>query len=198
MRAVIGVVALVAAVVAVGLSGYVTNTLIPLASASRIMDTNSGLSLTSSAFSDGGSIPPQFTCDGNEVSPPISIADVPEGTKSLALIMDDPDIPQQFKDQMRVDAYAHWILFNMSPDTTDIPTGGLAGTPGANSAGQNAYAAPCPPPQYEPSTHRYVFSLYALDTTLLLNPGASKADVESAMRGHIVAQTRLVGLYGRK
>ncbi len=151
--------------------------------------------LTSPAFADNASIPPRFTCDGDRsVSPALSIGGVPEGTKSLALIMDDPDVPKV----LRADGvFDHWVLFNIPADTREISEGGSVGVAGANSAGKNAYAGPCPPPQYEPSEHRYVFKLYALDSELPLPAGASKADVEKAMEGHILAQTQLVGRYKR-
>ena len=156
----------------------------------------STLTLTSSAFAEGASIPPRFTCDGDRsVSPALSIAGVPEGTKSLALIMDDPDVPKA----LHADGvFDHWVLFNIPADTREIPEGTSVGVAGANGAGKNAYTGPCPPPQYEPSEHRYVFKLYALDSELPLQAGAAKADVEKAMEGHIVAQAQLVGRYKRK
>src|SRR3989344_4126947 len=121
----------------------------------------STLTLTSSAFAEGASIPSRFTCDGDRsVSPALSIAGVPA-------------------------------------DTREIPEGTSVGVAGANGAGKNAYTGPCPPPQYEPSEHRYVFKLYALDSELALQQGATKADVEKAMEGHIVAQAQLVGRYKR-
>jgi len=155
----------------------------------------STLTLTSSAFAEGASIPSRFTCDGDRsVSPALSIAGVPEGTKSLALIMDDPDVPKA----LHADGvFDHWVLFNIPADTREIPEGTSVGVAGANGAGKNAYTGPCPPPQYEPSEHRYVFKLYALDSELALQQGATKADVEKAMEGHIVAQAQLVGRYKR-
>ena len=155
----------------------------------------STLTLTSSAFAEGASIPPRFTCDGDRsVSPALSIGGVPEGTKSLALIMDDPDVPKA----LHADGvFDHWVLFNIPADTREIPEGTSVGVAGANGAGKNAYTGPCPPPQYEPSEHRYVFKLYALDSELALQQGATKADVEKAMEGHIVAQAQLVGRYKR-
>ena len=155
----------------------------------------STLTLTSSAFAEGASIPSRFTCDGDRsVSPALSIAGVPEGTKSLALIMDDPDVPKA----LHADGvFDHWVLFNIPADTREIPEGTSVGVAGENGAGKNAYTGPCPPPQYEPSEHRYVFKLYALDSELALQQGATKADVEKAMEGHIVAQAQLVGRYKR-
>jgi len=151
--------------------------------------------ITSSAFAEGASIPSKFTCDGDQVSPPLSISGVPEGAKSLVLIMDDPDVPKQLKPD---GVFDHWVLFNIPPSTTEIPEGGSVGTPGGNGAGKNAYTGPCPPPQYEPSEHRYFFKLYALDTELPLKAGASKADVLKSLEGHVLAQAQLVGKYKRQ
>ncbi|MBI5457142.1 YbhB/YbcL family Raf kinase inhibitor-like protein [Candidatus Kaiserbacteria bacterium] len=156
----------------------------------------STLTLTSPAFAHNGSIPSRFTCDGDRtISPELSLSSVPEGTKSLALIMDDPDVPKALKPD---GVFDHWILFNVPADTKSIQEGASAGTVGTNGAGKNAYTGPCPPPQYEPSEHRYVFKLYALDSELALQADATKADVERAMEGHIIAQTELVGRYKRK
>ena len=154
----------------------------------------STLVLTSPAFAESASIPSKFTCDGEQLSPPLSISGVPEGAKSLVLIMDDPDVPKALRPDGMFD---HWVLFNILPTTGDIPEGGSVGTPGQNGSGQNEYTGPCPPRQYEPNEHRYFFKLYALDTELPLEAGASKTEVEQAMRGHIIAQTELIGRYKR-
>lgn len=104
---------------------------------------NTGLTLTSSAFADNAMIPAKYTCDTEEtVSPPLSIAGVPLGTKSLVLIMDDPDIPEMFKKSRGIDAFDHWVLYNIPPDTKEIPEGTTVGTAGLNSAGNMEYAAP--------------------------------------------------------
>ena len=156
----------------------------------------STLTLRSPAFADNGSMPSRFTCDGDRtVNPELTIGGVPPGTKSLALIMDDPDVPKALHPD---GVFEHWILFNIPPSTTAIPENGSVGTVGANGAGKNAYTGPCPQPQYEPSEHRYVFKLYALDTLLALQAEATRADVEKAMSGHIIAETQLVGRYKRK
>ena len=155
----------------------------------------STLKLTSSAFEDTAVIPAKFTCDGQrDLNPPLTISDVPEGTKSFALIMDDSDVPKVIKSDGMFD---HWVLFNVPADTREIAAGVTIGMHGANGAGQNQYTGPCPPKQYEPSQHRYVFRLYALDSELPLQEGASKKDVETAMQGHVVAQTQLIGVYKR-
>lgn len=170
----------------------INNSTIPMAST---------LTLTSSAFGNGGEIPATYTCDDTrDQNPPLAISGVPEGTKSLALIMDDPDVPKALKPD---GVFVHWVLFNIPPparpgETRDIPAGGTVGVAGANGAGKNAYTGPCPPPQYEPSEHRYFFKLYALDRELGLTAGASKADVLGAMGGHIIGEAELVGRYKRK
>lgn len=129
-----------------------------------------------------------------DLSPALSISGTPSNTKSLALIMDDHDVPKTLRPD---GVFDHWVLFNISPEIKEIAEGGSAGTSGANSANKNVYTGPCPPPQYEPSEHRYVFTLYALDTELPLAAGASKVDVLNAIQGHIIAQTQLVGRYRR-
>jgi Raf kinase inhibitor-like YbhB/YbcL family protein len=151
------------------------------------------LRLKSSVFASDGSIPQPYTCDGEDKSPPLSWAASPAGTQGLALIVDDPDAPSG--------TWVHWVLFNLSPSTTSLPeampadAATLGGAlSGSNSWNQLGYGGPCPP---KGSTHRYFFRLYALDSTLALAPGASKADVEEAMTGHILAQGQLVGRYGR-
>ncbi len=158
----------------------------------------SSLALTSPAFDDNGNIPSKFTCDAkgtdSQVSPALSISGVPLGAVSLALIMDDPDVPKQLKPD---GVFDHWVLFDIPPETKEIPEGGSAGIVGANGSGKHSYTGPCPPKQYEPSEHRYVFKLYVLDTMLSLDAGASKPDVEQAMEGHIIAQTQRIGRYKR-
>lgn len=160
-----------------------------------IVSTTTGMHLTSPAFKDGESIPALYTCDGTNISPPLSMADVPSGAKSLALIVDDPDVPRQL---LPDGVFDHWVLFNMPPDTTDISKDSSAGIAGANGAGKSAYTGPCPPSQYEPSTHRYVFVLYALDALLALPAGASKEELLRAMDGHILEQAELIGMYKKK
>jgi|SRR3989344_729060 len=152
------------------------------------------MQLTSSAFEHTTSIPSRFTCDSRNVSPPLTWGDPPEGTRSFALIMDDPDVP---KERHPEGVFNHWVLFNIPPGTNEIQPGETVGTPGANGAGKNQYAGPCPPPQYEPSEHRYFFRLYALDTMLDIPEGANKQQVLAAMEGRILAQAELMGKYKR-
>lgn len=162
-----------------------------------IMNIKSGmaLSISSESFADSGRIPAKYTCDGVGISPPLVFSGVPEGAKSLVLIMDDPDVPKVLRPN---GVYDHWVLFNIPRTTIGIAEDGSVGMAGANTSGRNAYAAPCPPSQYEPSEHRYIFTLYALDSELPLRAGASKQQVLDAMQGHILEQAQLIGLYSKK
>lgn len=154
------------------------------------------MKLTSSAFSEGAEIPSQYTCDGENTSPQLEISDVPANAKSLTLVMDDPDVPAAVRPERMWD---HWVVFNIPPETKTIPAGqNPQGTSGKNSRGTLTYGGPCPPPQYEPSRHRYFFKLYALDAMLDLQEGATKNEVEQAMKGHILAEAKLMGTYQRK
>lgn len=149
--------------------------------------TSQTMRLTSTAFQHNTSIPSQYTCDGNDISPPLAISDVPSESKSLALIMDDPDAPAGVWD--------HWVVFNISPSTTSIPEGQEPlGVHGKGTSGNTNYKGPCPPDRQ----HRYFFKLFALDTMLDLAEGSTKAQVEQAMKGHVLDQTELIGLYNRK
>ena len=151
------------------------------------------IQLSSSAFSPRGTIPEKFTCDGLDLSPKLTWNAPPAGTRSFALIMDDPDAP--------VGTWVHWVLFDVPADTKELPEGvakqeQVAGgaRQGRNDFGKIGYGGPCPPPG---KPHRYFFKLYALDGKLSLKAGATKADVERAMKGHILAQAELMGTYGR-
>ena len=149
------------------------------------------MNITSPAFEHNGSIPSKYTCDGANISPPLVFSDVPEGAKGLALLMDDPDVPKSIRPDGMWD---HWVVFNIDPATTEIPEGqNPAGTLGVNTGGNTAYGGPCPPDR----EHRYFFKLYALDTELTLSTGATKAQVEQAMQGHIIDQAELMGRYNR-
>jgi len=143
------------------------------------------MTLTSPAFAQDEAIPLQFSCDGDDISPELAWAGIPEGAVSLVLILDDPDAP--------VGTWDHWILFDMPPNLEGLPQGGTAGTDGNNSWNRTGYGGPCPPG----GTHRYFFKLYALDTTLDLPAGTAKAALEAAMEGHILGQTELMGTYTR-
>ena len=151
------------------------------------------LSLSSKSLTAGENIPKQFTCDGEDRSPELHWTEPPAGTKSLALIADDPDAP--------VGTWVHWVLFNLPADTRSLPenvpkkdtleNGALQGK---NDFGKIGYGGPCPPPG---KPHLYFFKLYALDATVNLKSSATKADLERAMKGHILAQGELMARYGR-
>jgi len=151
------------------------------------------MEIKSSVFDEGGMIPKRYTCDDADISPHLSWTGAPEGTKSFALISDDPDAP--------VGTWVHWVIFNipanvgelpeMVPPSETLPDGTKQGI---NDFRKIGYGGPCPPG----GTHRYYFKLYALDTELDLEPGATKADVTGAMQGHILAECRLMGRYSRQ
>lgn len=155
------------------------------------------LTLTSSAFREDGRIPSDYTCDGNRsLNPPLTLSGVPEGTESLVLIIDDSDVPKALKPD---GVFDHWVVFNMPLDTKEIPAGGpVPGSEGTNGTGGVGYTGPCPPTNYEPTEHRYIFTLYALDNTLALEAGANKEDVLQALQGHILEQAELVGRYSKQ
>ncbi|HET8581039.1 MAG TPA: YbhB/YbcL family Raf kinase inhibitor-like protein [Candidatus Paceibacterota bacterium] len=160
------------------------------------MDETAGFSLTSDAFPDGGMIPAAYTCDGEGASVPLAVSGIPEGTQSLALIMDDPDIPEAVKDAQGIAVYDHWVRYGITPEDGAIEAGD--GGEGQNSAGTIGYAPPCPPAQYEPKEHRYVFTLYALAAPLAFEIPPTKQDLLARMDGDIIATTSLVGMYARK
>ncbi len=154
------------------------------------------ITIVSTAFSAHGTIPAKYTCDGADVSPPLSWSGLPAGTRSLALIMDDPDAPDPAAPKM---TWVHWVLYNIPPGTTMLPeavkTGELPGgtREGLNDWHRTGYGGPCPPV----GRHRYFHKLYALDTVLPDLDRPTKAVLEKAMRGHILAQQELVGTYQR-
>lgn len=143
------------------------------------------MTITSTEFDNEGIMPVTFTCNGENKNPPLSIRNVPETTKSLALIVEDPDAP--------LGPFVHWIMWNISPETKDILKGGIPqdGQQGTNSFNHTAYDGPCPP-----SRHRYFFTLYALDQDIGLDGKAKKSDLEKAMSGHIIEKAQTIGLYG--
>lgn len=149
-------------------------------------------SAKSSAFTEGAAIPKKYTCDGGDVSPALNWSGAPAGTKSLALIVDDPDAP--------VGTWTHWIAWNIPPDhalpenvqkTEFLPDGIRQGK---NDFRRIGYGGPCPPPG---KPHRYFFKLYAIDTKLDLKPGVSRSELESAMKGHVLGHAEVMGKYGR-
>jgi hypothetical protein len=155
------------------------------------------LTLASPSFGVGSEIPSRFTCDGENINPELTLSGVPEGSVSLALVMDDPDIPSQVKERLGKDEFVHWVLFNISPTIGNIPEGGAPGVEGNNGGGKLGYTGPCPPTEFDPTEHRYFFRVYALDTELNLSEGATKEDILSAMEGHVLDETELMGTFDR-
>jgi len=151
------------------------------------------IKITSSVFEDGGLIPAEYTCDGADMSPPLQWGVVPEGTKSIALICDDPDAP--------MGTFVHWVIFGLPAETRELaenipsdetlPNGAKQGK---SDFGRIGYGGPCPPS----GTHRYFFKIYALDTEIALAAGASKRELVKAMEGHILGQGQLIGKYKRQ
>jgi Raf kinase inhibitor-like YbhB/YbcL family protein len=147
----------------------------------------STLRITSPSFGNNGNIPPKFTCDGADVNPALAIENVPTGAKSLALIVDDPDAPAGI--------WVHWVVWNIPADIKEIKEHSVpaGASQGLTDFRKRAYGGPCPPS----GTHRYFFKLYALDALLNLGSDTTKAALERAMKGHIVAQAEIIGLYRR-
>jgi Raf kinase inhibitor-like YbhB/YbcL family protein len=153
--------------------------------------TKTALTLTSSAFRDGDPIPTEYTCDGADRCPELRWDGAPEGTRSFALIVHDPDAPRG--------DFTHWVLFNIPAGVREIPAGaepGDIGDAGTNDFGNLGYGGPCPPPGH--GRHRYYFLLYALDQEQLsAGRGAKRQEVEATVRGHVLGQTQLMGTYER-
>ena len=153
------------------------------------------MKLSSPAFGHNKKIPKKYTCDAEGISPPLEIEDVPPNAKSLVLIMDDPDIPQFAKDKFNVGVWDHWVMFNLPPSLKLIKEHEIPkGITGKNTRGDLKYGGPCPPDK----EHRYFFKLYALDCMLDLPEGATKSEVEDAMKEYILEKTELIGLYERE
>ena len=158
-------------------------------------DAVPALELTSPAFENGGKIPAKYTCDGKDVSPPLKLGPAPAGTKSIALVMDDPDAPGR--------TWVHWVLLNLPPKTRELPeampkkktleNGAAHGTSSWGSRKQG-YGGPCPPS----GTHRYFFKVYALDKVIERNVRTTKVQLLKAMKDHILAQGELMGTYRRR
>lgn len=150
------------------------------------------IKITSPAFSDGGQIPTKYTCDGQDLSPPLKWDCLPPGTQAVALICDDPDAP--------IGTFVHWVLYNLPAELHELPEGlrGEATLPdgsqqGISDFGRIGYGGPCPPS----GTHRYYFKVYALDAKVAPGPGAGKADLLRAMKGHILGEGQTIGKYRR-
>lgn len=144
--------------------------------------------VSSQAFREGGSIPAAFACDGKDVSPPLTIDDVPRNAKSLALIVDDPDAPSG--------VFTHWVMYNIDPGTREIPEDSVprGAVQGTNSFKKQQYRGPCPPS----GTHRYFFKVFALDAKLDVDPNKGKKGVEEAIKGHVLEEAELMGRYAKR
>jgi Raf kinase inhibitor-like YbhB/YbcL family protein len=147
----------------------------------------SEFALESSAFGNAQAIPNRHSCEGEDVSPPLRWMNVPEGTRSLALVVDDPDAPGG--------VFTHWLGWGLDPAASGLGEGESAPAEGRNDFGTTGYRGPCPPPGH--GRHRYVFRLYALDAQLGLGAGAAKAELEQALEGHVLTTAELVGTYER-
>jgi len=148
-----------------------------------------GLRITSPAFDNNGSIPAKFTCDGAGMNPALQFSGVPAAAKSLALIVEDPDVPKNLKAD---GLFEHWLMWDIAPDSKGFAEG--AGKGGINETGSAGFMGPCPPDR----EHRYFFRLFALDVKLTGAKISTKADLDKAMAGHIIGQAELVGLYKRQ
>jgi len=146
------------------------------------MANNQTLTITSTAFKDGGEIPSRYTCEGENINPPLLIDQIPHGTQTLAVIAEDPDAPNG--------TFDHWIAWNIPPDTL-IEEDRPPGISGKNSAGKTGYHGPCPPS----GSHRYYFHVFALDDSLQVESGADRKTVEAAMQPYIIAKGSIMGRY---
>ena len=148
--------------------------------------TDKSLRLACASFGEGEAIPSRYTCDGDNINPPLDITGVPENTQTLVLIVDDPDAP--------VGTFTHWVVFDIPADNKRIEEGSVPGTQARNDFGKTSYGGPCPPS----GTHRYFFRVFALDASLQFPEGVARQDVEKAMGGHVIAEGALMGRYQRK
>ena len=146
----------------------------------------SQLTITSLAFQPNQRIPAKYSGEGEDISPPLSIEAIPKGTKSLALILEDPDAPSG--------TFDHWVVWNISPSQNTIAENTAPGIQGLNSGRQHGYTGPYPPPG---KPHRYIFRVFALDIELDLGANSRKKDLEKAMKGHVLAEGKLIGLFSR-
>jgi Raf kinase inhibitor-like YbhB/YbcL family protein len=168
------------------------NMMTPQPSKSELTITNSPtpatMKITSPVFENNSPIPPQYTCDGDNINPPLLFSDIPTYTQSLVLIIDDPDAPKG--------NWVHWLVWNIDPKTTQIETGTAPkeSVQGKNNFGTNSYGGPCPPS----GTHRYQFKLYALDNRLQLDRDNDKSQILKSIDNHILSEAMLTGLYSRE
>ncbi|MDA8169840.1 MAG: YbhB/YbcL family Raf kinase inhibitor-like protein [Nitrospiraceae bacterium] len=153
------------------------------------MEKTGTLAIKSPAFEENRDIPTEYTCEGRNINPPLVIENIPAGAKSLALIVIDPDAPSG--------TWTHWLVWNIPPETREIKANSVpsGASQGLNDARKKGYYGPCPPS----GIHHYIFKLYALDAKLdLKDPGIKRAELERAIRGHVISETEITGLYGRR
>jgi Raf kinase inhibitor-like YbhB/YbcL family protein len=148
-------------------------------------ENDSSLRVRSVAFSEGGHIPPKYTCEGENVNPPLEISGIPEKTKTLALVVEDPDAPRG--------VYDHWVVWNIPPNEA-INENSVPGTIGRNSFGNTGYGGPCPPS----GSHRYYFKIYALDEKINIPAGSDKQTLKDAMKNHVLASAELMAHYQKR
>jgi len=174
-------------------------TRVPLTPLPELASTTPMFKLTSPAFENNGTIPRRYTCDAEDARPPeLLISGAPEGAKSFVLIMEDPDIPDAVKQSRGIDTFIHWVFYDIPADAKEIILGATTGGYGITSANGTDYVPPCPPPQYEPREHRYVFTLYALNnSTLGFGSAPTAAQARKALAPYLLAETRLIGRYAR-
>ena len=166
----------------------VMSSLLAAAAVSNAAAKNMTLHVSSTAFSEGQSIPEKYTCDGQNVSPPIKWSGAPDNAKSITVICEDPDAP--------AGNFTHWVLYDLPAKTNELPEGSSGnGKEGVNGFDKKGYGGPCPPPG---RPHRYFFRVYALDTESLGKAGLSKDEITAAMKGHILAEGHTMGRYARK
>lgn len=150
------------------------------------LNTSLSMKITSPVFEHNQPIPKKYTCEGENISPPLKIADVPEGTKTLVLIVDDPDAPSK--------VWVHWLAWNIDPTIQEIPENYTFEHEGTTDFETSGYGGPCPPS----GTHHYFFKLYALDAPLDITPKSRKEELEEAMTGHVITKTELIGTYKKE
>lgn len=177
------------------IAGLVLGAALAGAVAASAQSLAGSFAITSTAFAPGGAIPSRFTCDGADRSPPLAWTGVPAGTRSLALIVEDPDAPDPAAPQT---VWIHWVLYDIPPGVSGLPEGGSSHLPagartGRNDWGKAAWGGPCPPV----GRHRYFFKLYALNTVLALDR-PTKAELEAAMHGHVIARAQMIGTYAHR
>jgi len=180
---------LILLVVGLGISLYQRNSKLankPQKTETKLEVKKKSMRITSSAFKNNSKIPSKYTCDGENINPPLEFSDIPKETKSLVLVADDPDAPSK--------TWVHWVLYSIPPSTAKIEENSAAkGIQGMTDFGKPGYGGPCPPS----GTHRYFFKLYALDAILDVPSGLTKQQVLEKMRDHVIEEAELVGLYSK-